>query len=394
MAQVDVDIRNAIARNKIAAHSDETSFGSLNQIFALENKIFEDINSAEHVESTELFDERMLSIYREYRQILGPSIFDDSVEQFILAFLYAGDIDGAFVRTQAFETILIENGITKNPTTRLLMALVKNLNGDHRDWLELAEESAKKAADKKAKKEQRKKDAHAQMLSSIEHVQYKTALEQESQLRVKKDREDARQLKREEHKAAKAYYAAEKASSYYEEAPSASKEERLSRHQEAESKRAEARVMKEVPEEIVEKISRLTVSSSVESSSNGAFNLRELYNLRGLAFNIDEKIESNCWDFRREDLVAYYSAMGCEQKSGKGSHEKIDFTQSLIFSKNGEVITVLTDFGGALTLPYWENTVPHYLRKQINIARAALARSAEKIVGKLNEIAGNVHEKA
>ncbi|MDP5012371.1 MAG: hypothetical protein NWQ29_01530, partial [Alphaproteobacteria bacterium] len=168
---------------------------------------------------------------------------------------------------------------------------------------------------------------------------------------------------------------------YYDDAISTvqSKAEKRWRHEEAQRKKViEAEAAYEDSFSTDKKLSASASDTSESDNEISASKLSELYNLRGVALAVNDKIEAGSWDFTRHDLVAYYEAMGCEKRSGKGSHEVIEFANSFMFSKDGEVITVLSDFGGALTLPRWEDTVPYYLRKQIQVAQEKLARLAQK----------------
>ena len=97
--------------------------------------------------------------------------------------------------------------------------------------------------------------------------------------------------------------------------------------------------------------------------------LETLYLLKGLALIVDQEINSNTWNFMRDDLRHYFEVLGCIYKPGKGSHTKISLPKTIHVMYEDKLITLFNFEGGALTLPEWDNKAPHYLRRQILIAR-------------------------
>jgi hypothetical protein len=96
---------------------------------------------------------------------------------------------------------------------------------------------------------------------------------------------------------------------------------------------------------------------------------------------VDEEIENGTWKFTRAQFENYLTVIGCINKMPGGSHEKGALPKGALVTLNGELITIMNDFGGALTLPEWDQDfVPYYLRKQILIARKKLMALAIKVL--------------
>lgn len=108
------------------------------------------------------------------------------------------------------------------------------------------------------------------------------------------------------------------------------------------------------------------------------FSLIDLYGLTGKSATLDGKIESGNFNFSRRDFRTYLTNLGCEQRSGRGSHEVVNFSGLQIFERNGQLV-FMDGFQGFLTLPEWSGTdVPIYLRKQISGARKVLKAIKER----------------
>ena len=397
LLQIELDIKTAIAKKTIA-QPNAVSFESLAFIAELENMIFKTIDSGEYVTSETLPPSFVLTktkhfsvislrdtvaelqnIYREYQKIFGSEKFLSAYCQYPLAFLYAGDIDGALARVNAFESVSGESDETPNALSRCVAALVKSLHGNYADLLALQEEASDIVAQRNAARQQNRKKAHSAKVDSIGRAQKELAEAAAARSKAEgivEERRRERMISR-----SQAGDIAGGSVTYYDlVSTGASKAEKKLRHEKAQHKKM-AEAAYEDSSRDHEKISVMPASSDTSESDSeiSTLKLSELYNLSGVARDVNEKIEAGSWDFTRQDLVAYYVAMGCEKRSGRGSHEVVEFGSSFAFSKDGELITVLSDFGGALTLPRWDDTVPHYLRKQIQVAREKLTRFAKRV---------------
>lgn len=66
----------------------------------------------------------------------------------------------------------------------------------------------------------------------------------------------------------------------------------------------------------------------------------------------NEEIEQGTWRISRENLITYFEALGCTAKEG-GKRKKISLPKAILIHHEGNIISILNDLGGALTLPRW-----------------------------------------
>lgn len=176
-------------------------------------------------------------------------------------------------------------------------------------------------------------------------------------------------------------------------------EAQAERHRIAEERRAER---KKAEEEADERRAREAAGKApvvhrpavVEELPVGS--LTELFGLTGVAVDVDREIVDGACRFTREDLKAYFEALGCTY-SHEGSHPKLSFPEEFTFSathlddRDGKTIAVLCEIGGAVTVaPTRDGTNdqwPSYFIKQILNARRILCDNFVKARDEAKRIA-------
>ena len=298
-------------------------------------------------------------IYLAYRKIMRNIGFKPTLIKILSAYVGEGRIPEALERAE----ILAEyerknnNGIVSDET-RLLIANLKNLLGDHTELLILEQDRAKPEQNKKQKA-----------------MGSKALVEINRQRQIQADRENAEKTKAEEQRKIelikqqlRAKNLQEQESTpvlFHDDKPSNRKKRKTHQAiQPLEPQASSSNAKDPEPKTVYEQ--RCT---QIEEANADSRTLADLYPFTHQNKAVNTAIENNTWQFTRSELSQYFQSMGCEIKSGKGSHEKVSLPTSLQVIKDGKLITILSDIGGALTLPKWDKTVPHYLRPQILEAR-------------------------
>ena len=316
-------------------------------------------------------------VYQIMADLLGTNALLEKTAFLVGSFVRSGDLEGAVIRGQILADLELQKQGTVSLINRTLVAMVKNLQGDHEDWLALEQECTEKINAKKARKKEKRKQAR---LRHAEQIKMAVQAEQVATDRLVLPAQPAASMP-------KALAVIKHTQSEWQHefltpyVPAAQlKQEKQQRH-EASLKRKEEELKEKEREE--EEITAVAPQSIVPDSFEDAlkvedYSLREVYDLKGLALRVDEAIEEGTWSVTRPEMQAYFEAMGCVYKPGKGSHSKISLPQSLHVMHQGNLITIFNERGGALTLPHWEKHVPYYLRDQILIARKKLLLSSLK----------------
>jgi len=288
-------------------------------------------------------------------------------------------LEGGIERAEILKKIEMNQRVTISHKTRFVAAALKNLKGDYTEWLELEKELAVKEAEKKQKDKEKKARAHQHKVAAIQAI----VADRKAVLEEAKEKPPVLEQKAPHRSAPSAISLDQGSPSFLSDDQiddQKRKLEKLQRHEEAEEKRQQER------DEKAEKDSSLTQESATPTLAaptlptrplsreeqrelilqSSSLTLAELYGLSSRPLEVDQEIVNNTWKFTRAEFEAYLTAMGCECKSGKGIHTKAGLPKATLVMHGYEVITILNDFGGSLTLPLWDKDyVPHYLRKQI-----------------------------
>jgi hypothetical protein len=347
-------------------------------IIATEDMVIQELEKQNN-ELRQLFPLRevLAPVYQNMAELLGLEALIRKTPTLLCAFVLNKDLEGAIVRGQILTDLELQKQGTVSLVNRVFVAGIKNLRGDHEDWLALEQECTEKLNAKKARKKERRKQAR------LRHVeQIKMAVQAE---RVATDPSVLPTQPAVSMPKALAVIKRPQAEGLHEflapYVPAAQlKQEKQKRHQ-ASLKRKEEKLKEKENEE--EEITTVAPQPAAPGSFEDAlkvedYSLREVYHLKGLALRVDKAIEDGTWAVTRAEMQAYFEAMGCVYKPGKGSHSKISLPQSLHVMHQGTLITIFNELGGVLTLPQWEKHVPYYLRDQILIARQKLLSSSLK----------------
>lgn len=329
------------------------------------------------------FDNSCSNIYQSiYAQldkiVLGNYIFNYFPMRVLTSFALFGDIQGAVDRMDAIKALYFEKYGHISTKLRCFSALIKNLNGDHSEWLELeAEAESIRTNERERTKERRRRKRQGQ----VELI--KSDIAQKEQ----KDEKPLRSLKEERVRRSKAPEAikaedeGDRIDPYFQSSKDR-KEAKLQRHKETEERRR--RQKDEAGRKDLSDDSKVTVlpvnytptleERLYELNESSDIPLRELYDLTGRPLEVDEEIEAGTWAFTRDQLQTYLEAMGCTYTHGKSGHKKLTIPSSMHVYQGDQLITIVSEFGsGAVVLPKWnKNYVPDYLKVQILRARDKL----------------------
>ncbi|MBS0185321.1 MAG: phage tail tape measure protein [Proteobacteria bacterium] len=170
------------------------------------------------------------------------------------------------------------------------------------------------------------------------------------------------------------------------ESPKETKEEREKRHRlslerkEQEKKRIEAQQRQQKEPVVYQRAAAAAAADedfSIEQEKEGyiPFDLDIQEGLTTLQRRLEHEMETNSWNFTRDELRAYYESFGCKI-SQRGSHVKAALpTFEMIELPDGTPLVINFNFeefelqGGSFTFAKWRHTVPQYLRSQILEAR-------------------------
>ncbi len=355
------------------------------EIITFENRLFEMSRKDENqiVKSTEIsLTEKLTHAYKAYKSIDHAKCLHEVFVEHPLIFLQTGDVEGALARIAAFKLVCNEIGEEFSILTRYLSAFASCIQGNFDELIVLENEEKKKTASK-----QKSKKTRNEIVTEI-HDHLTTSANETAQEKAHKDQAETLREQKMTKKKQQRNNAAQAASHLIDDASimqaSAEQEklERLARHEAAQAERqAKTDIEAERDQDGKMSATELEAYQSAETApaqtilpeSAQDATVQSLFQLKGKkALKVEDAIVTNTWKFERDDLIAYYIAMGCETRDGKGSHTIVKLPNSVSFYKDGELITVLSDFGGALTLPQWKDYVPHYLRAQILLARDKL----------------------
>ncbi|MBM3467874.1 MAG: hypothetical protein FJX71_00390 [Alphaproteobacteria bacterium] len=320
------------------------------------------------------------AIYEGLRTLLGAETVIDSFWRYIPCFVTLGNLEDGIARAEILKEMEKAQRGEVSYKTRFVAAALKNLKGDHAEWLEFEKELTEKFYKEAQKKKERKARAHQRKVEALKAGLAELKALEESQ---EPTTTAAKGKTPTTSTAAVTPKRTETDSPFIgtfdTKDEKQRKLERQQRHEEAEEKRKEEKEEETTttapslsPTLPVEQpLSREEQRERILASSNET--LAELYALSSRPLEVDREIENNTWKFTRAEFEAYLTAMGCECKSGKGIHTKADLPKATLVTVGDEIITILNDFGGALTLPLWDKDyVPNYLKRQILEARKNL----------------------
>ncbi|MBN9412584.1 MAG: hypothetical protein J0H12_01480 [Candidatus Paracaedimonas acanthamoebae] len=325
--------------------------------------------------STSLFEIYQIYLYKIYRDTVPGKTFTLVLRKVLSAYTGEGRIQEALERAEILRKLENESKDGVSFETRFLIASLKNLLGDHADWLELEAEQERIEKAKQNKKISRVVCATQAHVAQIKQVERQKVEEDQKKAAEQQKRDETYQRLRSEKQHGAMYVAS---SSRCEADPSRQEEKaaKRARHEQAIKDRLEMDV----------RDTSFPVSECASSSNEPDHKPLTFYDIRQRRLaesdrdprtlsdffkfshankTVNTAIEKGTWQFTRGQLAEYFRNMQCDVKSGKGSHEKVSLPHLLQIIKEGEVITILSDMGGALTLPEWEKIVPHYLRPQI-----------------------------
>lgn len=333
--------------------------------------------------TSSLSKERLEIIYEKLNELLGGATMINTFWKYITAFIITADLDNGIHRASLLKEIEAKQHGQASYRIRYIVAAIKNLRGDHEEWLNLEaeyqEQERQKKERKTAEKEKREHQRMETLRSSLTQQQKTKAelsgpkkvppLIQASPKEIKSQDTENEPTVREE-----------RGGSYKQE-----KLEKQKRHEEAETKR-EQNV--ELPKANQEQKGSLLNAHTQPISKEAQLDLillssdktlSELYKLSSGPLKVDQEIEQGTWNFTRDQFKVYIEAMGCVYKDGHGIHAKASLPRATHIMQGGNLVTILNDFGGALTLPSWDKDyVPIYLKPQILKAREKLRALAIK----------------
>ncbi len=344
-------------------------------ILSLEKSIVNVMQSGESVSLTD--------IYRQFFQLFDRERFVNDIQVYIPCFIGMNEIDMALKRSQAFYNVLAENNDEFVPKVACNIAFIKTLLGDYSEWesiIKKEDEQKKRNAERKAR--QRKKQHEARVadiqayIEDIEEAKETEHRQEEARLEVI---EAGRQLQI-QNAAAVSESAALRITETVD-APTTKAKKKKPKKSKNPAQVSDEKVEDEEVEESTDIHANAGGGRVVLADLNDQlplYSLKDIYQFTSVAKRVDDAIESGTWKITRDNLYAYYEFMGCTQRSGKGSHGVIDLPASTLFIKAGQIVSVITDMSDHLSLPEWEGTIPHYLRKQILNTREKLAKIGEQ----------------
>jgi len=325
--------------------------------------------------SSVLPEEHLKTIYGHLHNLLGGEAIIQDFWKYVSAFIIVGDFNGGIQRAELLKDIEQKQRGTASYLIRGITAGMKNLQGDHEEWLGLEAEFQEKERQKKerqiaakGKKEQKR----------AENLRLSLAQQSKKERKILSLPKNTPSIIQNSPKSPEI----ENVPSAFEETSISYKQRKLEkqkRHEEAELKRQQDVTVSKVndeekepsPDAHIEKTSKETQLELILTSSDKP--LSALYNLSSTAFDVDQETEQGTWQFTRDQFKTYAEAMGCIYKSGHGIHTKAALPKAIHIMQGDNLITILNDFGGALTLPSWDKDyVPTYLRTQILEARKKL----------------------
>jgi len=319
----------------------------------------------------------------------------DRLRSRITAFIRGGQLEEALARAEALADLEKEKTGEESFKTKYFIAFLKNLMGDSQDLLAIIRAGEERKARKKAATKTAKEKKRLQNIHALQQKRVEEQAERESREAVRQQTLQAAARVASSHPtfSVKKEMLEPATDHLISVSDTQAKVEKLQRHLKAEALRAAAEPSRD-DEALRVSPSSSAASSSAEMSSPSRVEstlapLRPAIRLAPATRRVDEEITGNTWRITRPQLERYFADMGCQIATGKGSHKKIVFSDTLVIEKDGELIMILNDSGGgALTLPQWNDDVPYYLRKQILSAREKLSNLIDKGGISMEEING------
>lgn len=327
-------------------------------------------------------------IYEHLGNLLGYDIMIKMFGKYIFAFIVTGDLEAGICRVDIIKEIEINHMGTASYINRVISAGMKNLKGDHDDWLllekDLEAEVNQINEEKQAREEQKQVAKQERDHGRLEALQSFLAENQ------KKSTESAsNKANNTNNGTVTSFQTSPKPdqttlpeSATFEQNSVSEKQrkfEKQQRHEENQAKKQQEEMVPLIKDEKkkpdidvkVHTNSKQIEFESMLASSNKS--LSELYDLSSLSLKIDQEIEEGTWRFTRDEFKVYLEAMGCVYKSGHGVHTKGCLPKSIHVTLGDNLITIMNEFGGSIPLPLWDKDyVPDYLKTQILEARKKL----------------------
>lgn len=323
-------------------------------------------------------------IYRNLYKIMpGDRLISLAPVLIATALVKCGNVEGALARIEALKKVHNSAKGNISGLLRVVSAILHNLNGDPTEWLDLEKKSdqirAKERAKKIKKAKRRDEKKVARIKESVESNRQKELEQQNKHAGVEPPKKKVSELAPPNSHTMEADEL-----SPFDSFPALSIEEeksaKLERHRLAVKSRTEQKANSlHMPRKGKHTVSLSPVRQPTDAeklekiNSSSTATICELFELSGVALEVDTEIEADSWHITREQLKIYFEAMGCSYVNGKGSHKKIALPKCVHVYHGKNLITIMNDFGGALTLPNWEKGyVPQYLKKQIQVSRLKL----------------------
>lgn len=311
-------------------------------------------------------------VYQQLEVFLGANVLQNDFKKIMIAsFLKTGKIKECLERLNILADLEMKKSGNISRLTQFFQAATPCLLGDNTKWLAFEAEMNQIKEKARLAKKKKKEEQNKQKIDQIRQAQ---------QLAQKSEQNQKQVTKKEPVKIT--HETPDVLPDTFEELPIGNaREEKLlkkQRHEIAEKKRSEVEVTPPLAP-IESTVPQIPLTDTPKETAS----IKDLYELTSTGKLVDDEIEGGTWQFTRDELITYFTCMGCVKKEG-GRHKKLSLPSASIIMNGDTVVTVLNDIesafaalGGALTLPRWDKsfnngTVPHYLRDQILEARRKL----------------------
>ena len=329
-------------------------------------------------------EDNLQKIYGCLVELLPPDMWLKSLPERLVALTRVDNLDGAILRLRIVKNMQEAKFGQVTRLTSMYYAYLQTFNGEYIDWLafegDLTEEQQReeeaKAAKQVAAREKYVAELKAAQAASLVKPEVRNTNTTRPTSVTAPLRDDKGKYEADDDKGAAAYT--------YDGGPKVDpvkeKQEKRERHLINEQQRQVHHTQDPVPH-VPAAVSRSRPEPVLVPVDNNSEEITHslilLYGLTGIARDVELRILRDDWDITKDELLAYFGSMGCVCKpGGRGSHSKIKLNSSLHVEKDGEIMTILVEAGGALTVPAWEDYMKHYLRKQVLKARKDLMLGA------------------
>lgn len=368
------------------------------------------IETIQHIEARirelltqEQHSESLYDIYERYMKLFTFQKLKENMIRVILpAFIEIEDIEGALAHIQVLVQLEIKQNSNLSALTRYIQAIIKNRAGDYEEWIaieqELQEASERRMQNMQQQKEQQKQRQQENRIQAIKAtkvdlkaVTKRKTIEQKGG--KQKNSSQLTLLSSTQTNDIPSQELSERPPSGVDE-----KEAKRRRHEKAQKERETIKNSLETTKgslnENLPSLLPITTSTTTKVITNApskiqssmeqkVLPIKELFHLTAISKKVDSEVEDDTWDFTRENLIAYFKNLGGTVQEG-GCHKKLSLPKAIIIKHGEEVVTILNDSSGALTLPRWDKSfndgkVPHYLRSQILKAREKMAFLQTKV---------------